>query len=388
MWWYQVKALQNAIIALNLYYKNGIDNIDKKVLYNECLKEGLETHSIDVKENNKTKSFDLYSNSGYYEIKKDEKNNSYIDEYNFFNRMCFWMATASGKTLVLIKLIEILNYYRNNKLVPFNDFLVLLPDENAEKQFRKVVNDYNIGKTEQIYLSSLKDYDEKRNFNQSIGQFIVYLYRSDLLSDEEKTKKLDTSLYDNNGNWYIFMDEAHKGEKDSSSRQNYITVLSRNGFLFNFSATFTDDIDYATTCYNFNLEKFITSGFGKNIYVSDSVYNFSKKDSDLNNIQMQIEVLKSMIVFSIIKKSKKEGFYHNPIMITLVDKIKGSNSDADLFFEEIDKLAKGSLKESVLERAKNELIKEFTNEREYAIGDEGLTYNINKDIKNINYKNI
>lgn len=45
-----------------------------------------------------------------------------------------------------------------------------------------------------------------------------------------------------------------RGETGSSLIQDYISVMSRKGFLFNFSATFTDEIDYATTTYNFNLE--------------------------------------------------------------------------------------------------------------------------------------
>lgn len=64
------------------------------------------------------------------------------------------------------------------------------------------------------------------------------------------------------------LDEAHRGEAGGVSlAQDYVSILSRNGYLFNFSATFTDSIDYATTCYNFNLEKFINAGYGKKIYI-------------------------------------------------------------------------------------------------------------------------
>jgi type III restriction enzyme len=41
-----------------------------------------------------------------------------------------------------------------------------------------------------------------------------------------------------------------------------------HGFIFNFSATFTDERDYATCVYNFNLARFIESGYGKHIYIS------------------------------------------------------------------------------------------------------------------------
>ncbi len=106
----------------------------------------------------------------------------------------------------------------------------------------------------------------------------MYYYRSDLVRDERKTVELDFRDYDNKGDWYIFLDEAHRGETGASKLQDYVSILSRNGFLFNFSATFVDAIDFATTGYNFNLERFIgAGGYGKNIYLADSYFDFKKK---------------------------------------------------------------------------------------------------------------
>ena len=72
--------------------------------------------------------------------------------------------------------------------------------------------------------------------------------------------------------WYILLDEAHKGDKEDSKRQVLYSILSRNGFLFNFSATFTDPRDYATCAFNFNLSKFIEEGYGKHIYVLSLIH--------------------------------------------------------------------------------------------------------------------
>jgi hypothetical protein len=95
----------------------------------------------------------------------------------------------------------------------------------------------------------------------------VFYYRSDNLSDEQKEKIVDFKNYDNEGRWYIFLDEAHKGDREESKRQHIYSILSRNGFLFNFSATFTDPRDIITCAYEFNLSSFIESGYGKHISV-------------------------------------------------------------------------------------------------------------------------
>lgn len=115
------------------------------------------------------------------------------------------------------------------------------------------------------------------------------------------------------------LDEAHKGVTGDSIKQSIYTVLAKNGFLFNFSATFTDAIDKATTVFNFNLEKFINAGYGKHLKVTQQEFkNFNKKnqeeysEEDRRNI-----VLKSLIALAVVKKAKKEidsikkGMYHN-----------------------------------------------------------------------------
>jgi len=85
-----------------------------------------------------------------------------------------------------------------------------------------------------------------------------------------KKKSLIFKINDNGGRWYILLDEAHKGDKEDSKRQILYSILSRNGFLFNFSATFTDPRDFATCAFNFNLSRFVEEGYGKHIYVSSA----------------------------------------------------------------------------------------------------------------------
>ena len=232
------------------------------------------------------------------------------------NRACFWMATGSGKTLVLIKLVEHLDYLIEQGLIPNREFLLLLPKEDLVEQFKKQIKEFNAGRTRKIELVNLKNYDEEKNsfgFKESIK---IYYYRSDLLRDQKKENQIDYKNYENNGEWYIFLDEAHRGDNENSNLKDYVKKISANGFLFNFSATFTDDIDIETTCFNFNLEKFINEGYGKNILISKSNYAFKNKKDDFSVDQKQKQVLKSFIIYTLIKQSHPTGVYHNPLMVS------------------------------------------------------------------------
>lgn len=380
---YQVEAIKNSIKVLSTYYND--DSNGKNLLYQLCLEQGMKQHLYDVKELEKNKEnpkFNRLTFNNSYPI--DHYNgNTIVSEKNFFNRMCFWMATGSGKTLVLIKLIEIIDQLMSKKLMPKKEIMVLFPSEKIQDQFQSAVKEYNLAKSRKIQVYSLKDFEINHYQLDLKNEIKVYSYRSDLLSNTEKTKKIDTITYDNNGEWYIFMDEAHKGDKEDSLRQDYISIMSRNGFLFNFSATFTENLDFATTCFNFNLDKFIESGYGKNIYLSQSKYIFKKKSDDLLEKDKQLQVLKSFITFAIIKKAKKPNYYHNPLMVTLVNEVNTQDSDTDLFFFEIAKIAKGKIDADLFNQAKNELENELTTKPDFQFGNESLILSDNSIINSI-----
>ena len=219
------------------------------------------------------------------------------------------MATGSGKSLVIIKTIELLDYLQSLNLLPKKEILFLPPREALLIQFRKEIEEYNrIRRDKQITLLPLTKYENEYIPLLPQGYNItVYYCLSHLLKEEHKENQIDYRSYLNHGNWYVFLDEAHRGESNESLLKKYVNELSSNGFLFNFSATFVDEIDHLTTGYNFNLEKFINAGYGKNIYLSQSYFDFQKTKDEFNEREKQRQVLKSLVVFALIKQSRKKS---------------------------------------------------------------------------------
>jgi hypothetical protein len=297
------------------------------------------------------------------------------------------MTPGSGKSLVLIKTIELLDYLQNQKLIPQREIMLLLPREDLIKQFKKEIEDFNRGRDKKIELINLKNYDDAQQSLDFRNSIKIYYYRADLLRAERKESILDYRSYENNGNWYVFLDEAHRGKKEDSLMQDYVTVLSKNGFLFNFSATFTDSIDYATTCYNFNLEKFINAGYGKNLYLSNSYFNFTKDKDDFSEREKQKQVLKSLITLAFIKKLKKEGIYHHPLLITLVNSINTDDSDLILLFKKLEEIANGEIEKELFKEVKEEIIDDFQNYKSFVFGDEELIFDL-KLIENLKIEDI
>ena len=388
---YQQKALENTLKALYLFYEEYKEN--KNDFYKHYQNNGL-TEDLS------------------YNVSKDSKTIKYFLDYDkelpvigdkisfkyFINRMSFWMATGSGKTLVIVKLIELLGYLVQNNKIPKKDILFLTYREDLIEQFKKHVEEFNQAwHNISINLINLKEYaSSKQNVTFKFRNTIdVYYYRSDLISDEQKDKIIDYKNYDNFGNWYILLDEAHKGDREDSKRQTLYSILSRNGFIFNFSATFTDERDYATCVYNFNLARFIESGYGKHIYISkENIKALENRDNVIDTEKQKI-LLKIFILQTAINKqyeslkSINSKLYHRPLLLTLVNSVNTEDSDLELFFKEIEKIATNKGDNNLLEIAKEELKNEFSSDNaKYEFEEKKIDHSIINIIKTITFNDV
>lgn len=393
---FQQNSLKNALKVLWLFFKD--KNADKKAFF-ELYKEYVKKDGLEKKLD--------------YNLKKQEGKNkpNYLSEYEndypvvdskisfayFINRMSFWMATGSGKTLIIVKLIELLGKLISEKELPAGDILFLAHREDLLDQFKNHINEFNSFNSDtKINLKNLRDYESVKHENAlpfARNEITVFYYRSDLISDEQKEKIVNFKNYDNDGRWYILLDEAHKGDKEDSKRQILYSILSRNGFLFNFSATFTDPRDFVTCVFNFNLSNFVKEEYGKHIYVSSTEINAFRKQNDFSSIEKQKIVLKALLLFTYVKKYFEKirkidnSLYHHPLLLTLVNSVSAEDSDLKMFFRELEKVAKNEIRADLLEKAKKELKDEFSKNQKFEFEELECAINTNL-ISSLSYEDI
>ena len=362
---YQREALENSLKILFKYFQNASTK-DAETLKKDFLK--LAEHNGLSKE--QQNEYFAYTNqeSKAYEILSEyfTEEESKLPAYHFINRMSFWMATGSGKSIVLIKLIELLQDLMKNETIPHNDVLFLTHRPDLIEQLKKHIAEFNhYTKKEkgiEFIVRDLKEFPEQKIQGNLFKdtQINIYFYRSDLVSDIQKEAIIDFKNYDNDGKWYVILDEAHKGDSEESKRKQYYNILSRNGFLFNFSATFTDEIDILSTVYNLNLAEYIKKGFGKHLYLFQEQFkNFKKTvdEKDFEQEEKQKIVLMSILLLTFIKKQshtlrKAVDVYHNPMLLTLVNSVSAEDSDLYLFFNELKKIAGNKFSKKLFEEAK------------------------------------
>ena len=379
---YQRSALENAARALYLYYEDGASAYQ--------LGEALNANERRKADFADRYHFDIDGFSiPQYESKADRRNQRQnpvfriLSEFiasqggkipyrHIINRMCFWMATGSGKTLVMIKLIEYLHYLQQHGEIPSRNILVLAPSEHLLGQIRRSIEEFN---QTGLFIDFVPFREIHRVRQRGLGTsdvIMVYYHRSDNVSDAQKEALIDYRRYENDGKWYILLDEAHKGGKEDSKRQAYYAVMAREGFLFNFSATFADKEDIVTTVKEYNLQKFIEGGRGKNIYLNEEEYTaFKDRSDELNRSEREKIVLKSLLTFACVscrvfelrEKTNIPELYHLPLMLTLVNSVNTNvekeRNDLWAFFQILRGMASGEMDVDLFERAKSGLIEDW-----------------------------
>ncbi|WRB97564.1 DEAD/DEAH box helicase family protein [Helicobacter pylori] len=317
---------------------------------------------------------------------------------NFINRLAFYMATGSGKTIVIIKLVELLSVAIRMGLIPKKNIMFFSANEHLIKQFEKEIEKYNRNKdySKQIDFKNLKSVTNKDFHHAPKGSFIekitLFYYRADLMNDEEsKENLLNYKDYWDNGENYVILDEAHKGNKSESKRQAIFSLLSQKGFLFNFSATFTEESDLITAVYNLSVGEWVKLGYGKeSVLLKKNNLNAFKELKDLNDREKEIALLKALLLLDMQKRYQTEGYFYDPLMLVFTHSVNVKNSDAEIFFKTLARVIENDDGSDFL-KAKEDLLEELKNPEFLFSDNKDKDYKVNvfkESLKSMDFKGL
>lgn len=162
------------------------------------------------------------------ETAKDRANQfkSYI--LDDLNKLAYWNATGSGKTLLLhVNILQYLHYYQNGNTHHYPDKIILLtPDERLSQQHLDEL--YNSG------FSHIQLFDKNKSapFKGTIEVIDI-----NKLADDMGDKTVAVEAFE--GNNLVLIDEGHKGTGTAAGAwMRRRDKLTRDGFAFEYSATF------------------------------------------------------------------------------------------------------------------------------------------------------
>jgi len=167
-------------------------------------------------------------NSENNETAKDRTNQfkSYI--LDDLNKLAYWNATGSGKTLLLhVNILQYLHYYQDGNTHHYPDKIILLtPDERLSQQHLDEL--YNSG------FSHIQLFDKSKSAPFKGTVEVIDISK---LADDMGDKTVAVEAFE--GNNLVLIDEGHKGTGTAAGAwMRRRDKLTRDGFAFEYSATF------------------------------------------------------------------------------------------------------------------------------------------------------
>ena len=203
-----------------------------------------------------------------------------VDEFNFrpetwhempqftdddLNKLAFWCATGSGKTLMLhVNIKQYLYYADKHHAKKLNRILILTPNEGLSKQHVRELLESGF-QTEMFSKQTRAYYTREKT---------VTVIDINKLADADGDKTVAIDSFE--GNNLVLVDEGHRGS-GGEVWKGYRNKLTQEGFSFEYSATFGQAIAALTgkdrqalleeygkaTLFDYSYRYFYNDGYGK-----------------------------------------------------------------------------------------------------------------------------
>lgn len=163
-----------------------------------------------------------------YNSEQDAEHHFHHFDADELNKLAFWNATGSGKTLLLhVNIRQYLHYFQNGRNDAYPDKIILLtPNEGLSRQH-----------LEELDLSGFGYYSRHFNKLQSPPRGTVEIIDINKLGDVMGDKTVAVEAFE--GNNLVLVDEGHRGTGTAAGAwMSRREALVRGGFAFEYSATF------------------------------------------------------------------------------------------------------------------------------------------------------
>ena len=211
----------------------------------------------------------LYELNEFLRAYRQKEDVGIINDFTEYDlkKLAFWMATGSGKTLIMH--INYLQFFYYMPFVPEN-ILLITPNEGLSKQHFEELEKSGIPC--RLYEGSLS------GFHGGIGGREVLVLEITKLVKEKKGGGVTLPVDTFEGRNLLLVDEGHKGKR--SEEQKWKTLrdtLAQDGFTFEYSATFGQILseknleilrEYSKSIvFDYSYKYFYLDGYGKDFSV-------------------------------------------------------------------------------------------------------------------------
>jgi len=271
--------------------------------------------------------------------------NRFVDEYTKENRLniehfteedlrkiAFWMATGSGKTLIMH-----INYHQFFKYQLFSpdNIILITPNEGLSKQHHEEL--LKSGIPARLYFGSLGS-------GSSIsGNNAVLVIEITKFVEVKKGRGVTLPVDAFEGRNLVFVDEGHKGKKAEEQKWARIrNKLAEKGFVFEYSATFGQILsernkevllEYAKSIiFDYSYKYFYLDGYGKDFNVLN-IGRVNISERDFQNIMFAASLLsfyQQLLIYEKNYRLAKDYNLEKPLWIFVGATVTGKGEESDI----------------------------------------------------------
>ena len=255
------------------------------------------------------------------------------------NKLAFWCATGSGKTLMMHINIKQYQYYaEKHHAKKLNRILILTPNEGLSAQHLKELNESN-------FSAMLFSKQGRGGFMTGTNIEVIDINK---LADTDGDKTVAVESFE--GNNLVLVDEGHKGS-GGEVWKGYRNTLTQEGFSFEYSATFGQAIaaqaganrdallrEYGkATLFDYSYRYFYNDGYGKDYRIMNMA---SWDDEELLNMYLTAYLL-SLYAQTLVYESsplvKNRFLIARPLGVFVGHSVVASNGKKKQSLSEDDK---------------------------------------------------
>jgi hypothetical protein len=266
-----------------------------------------------VLDNLKNRKFEfLYELNEFLKNYKQEEDIELIDEFtgNDLKKLAFWMATGSGKTLIMH-----INYYQflHYNLFSPDSIILITPNEGLSKQHFEELQKSGIPC--RLYAGSLSGLETITKENE------ILVIEMTKFVEEKKGRGVTLPVDVFEGRNLVFVDEGHKGKRSEEQKWAKLrNKLAENGFVFEYSATFGQILseknketlqEYAKSIiFDYSYKYFYLDGYGKDFSVLN-VRQAKISEQEFSEIMFVANLLSFYEQVLVFENNKKKALEHN-----------------------------------------------------------------------------
>lgn len=253
------------------------------------------------------------------------------------SKIAFWMATGSGKTLLMH-----LNYYQYRHYFgeETDHILLVTPNEGLTAQHMQALRESGI---DAVYYQDLVD-----GGNKPPKSTVKVIEISKLVEDKtDDGVRVEVGEFE--GNNLVFVDEGHKGSSSTAGTWRTLRAkLADTGFTFEYSATFGQAVSGSTPAavqdeygksilFDYSYQRFYEDGYGKDYQIlnlEESADQELSPGSDLAAQYLLANVLtfyEQQLVFG-EGAGEIQNVYHiqKPLLMFIGHSVTGGRNVSDL----------------------------------------------------------